>query len=123
MDRSVAEYIALQPEPFRSTLEEIRSIVYAIVPEATEAISYQVPCFKYLYHLVGIGVTQKHCSLYLMSTALAASLEKEGLEFSGTKATVHFSPYEPLPVALIKKIVRARVKENEERAKAKKLKH
>ena len=120
MVKTVAEYIALQPEPFRLKLEEMRAIVYAVVPEATEAISYQVPCFKYLYHLVGIGVTKGYCSLYLMSTTLAEQLKGEKLNFSGTKATLHFAPDEPLPVALIKKIVKARVKENEVRAKAKK---
>ena len=63
MDKTVTEYIAAQPEPFRSKLEEIRAIIYSIVPDATEAVSYQVPCFKYLYYQIGIGVTKKHCSI------------------------------------------------------------
>lgn len=120
MDKTVAEYIAEQPLPFRSKLEEIRAIIYSIVPEATEAVSYHVPCFKYLYYLIGIGVTKKHCSIYLMSYTLATSLKEEGYEFLGTKTTVHFPVNEPLPVSLIKKIVKTRVKENEEKAKAKK---
>jgi uncharacterized protein YdhG (YjbR/CyaY superfamily) len=113
MDKSVAEYIALQQEPFKSKLEEIRAVIYAIVPEATEAVSYGVPCFKYLYYLVGFGVTKKYCSLYLMSNAVAKILQEEGIEFLGTKTTAHFSPYEPLPLALIERVVRERVKENE----------
>jgi uncharacterized protein YdhG (YjbR/CyaY superfamily) len=120
MDKTVAEYIAEQPQPFRSKLEEIRAIIYSIVPEATESVSYHVPCFKYLYYLIGIGVTKKYCSIYLMSYTLATSLKEEGYEFLGTKTTVHFPVNEPLPVSIIKKIVKTRVKENEEKAKAKK---
>lgn len=123
MDKTVAGYIAEQPEPFRGMLEEIRAIIYSIVPDATEAVSYGVPCFKYLYYLVGIGVTKKYCSLYLMSNEVSKSLQEEGFTFLGTKTTVHFSVNEPLPLALIKKIVKARVKENEAKAKRKKLKN
>ena len=119
MAKTVAEYIAEQPQPFRAMLEEIRAIIYSVVPDATEAVSYGVPCFKYLYYLVGIGVAKKYCSLYVMSNEVATLLKEEGYEFLGTKTTVHFPVSEPLPAALIKKIVKERVKQNEVKAKKK----
>jgi uncharacterized protein YdhG (YjbR/CyaY superfamily) len=119
MDKTVAEYIAEQPQPFKGMLEEIRAIIYSVVPDATEAVSYGVPCFKYLYYLVGIGVTKKYCSLYLMSNEVAATLKEQGYKFLGTKTTVHFPVNEPLSITLIKKIVKERVKQNEAKAKRK----
>lgn len=115
---TTAEYIALQEEPFRSKLEELKTIILSVVPQATDAISYQIPCFTYFNHLVGIGVTKKHVSLYLMSTTIIDDLgiDPGEVNFMGTKSTIHFPPDKPLPKALIKKLVKARAKFNEERA-------
>lgn len=109
IDVSVAtidEYISLQPEEFRPMLAQLRSIVRSVIPEVGESISYQVPCFKYIYMLVGIGVSKKYCSFYTMSPSLikASKEDLKGIKVSGT--TIHFAPHEPLPVALIEKIVR-----------------
>ena len=114
------EYIAMQPEEFQPVLNRLRSIILSEAPQATESISYQVPCFKYLYMLVGIGVNKNYCSLYTMNPTLAKELKKEikGLKVSG--ATIHFPPGEPLPVELIKRIVATRMKQNESLALAKK---
>ncbi|SEW34957.1 Uncharacterized conserved protein YdhG, YjbR/CyaY-like superfamily, DUF1801 family [Chitinophaga sp. YR573] len=114
---TVLEYIAKQPEPFRSKLEELRALILSVAPDATESVSYKVPCFRYLYWLVGMGVTKKYCSLYIMGTAVTKKLKEEGVEVEGS--TIHFPPDKPLPVALIKRIVKDRMKENEARALAK----
>lgn len=113
------EYIAMLPVPFRATLEKLRALVQSIAPEAQEMISYQIPCFKYYYMLVGIGANKQYCSLYTMSPPLVAAMKAElkGVKVSG--ATIHFEPDAPLPIALIKKIVRARMQENKEKAMAK----
>ena len=118
--QNIDEYIALQPDEFKPMLHELRTIIKSIVPQATESISYMVPCFKYHYMLVGIGVTQKYCSLYPMSTGLTKKLKDElkGVKVSGT--TLHFKPDEPLPVDLIKRIVTLRMQENEQKAMLKK---
>jgi len=115
---SVDEYIGRQPEPFQESLREIRAIIQSEIPAAEERISYQIPCFKYLYMLVGFGVTKNACSLYTMNPDLVAKMKDElkGVKYSG--ATIHFPPGEPLPEMLIRKIVRTRVKENEEKAKS-----
>lgn len=114
---TVREYIANQQEPFRSKLEELRALILSVAPDATESVSYKVPCFRYLYWLVGMGVTKKYCSLYIMGTAVTKKLKEEGVEVEGS--TIHFPPDKPLPVALVKRIVKDRMKENEARALAK----
>jgi len=114
------EYIAMQPAEFQPGLNELRAIVKGLVPQATESISYQVPCFKYHYMLVGIGVNKNFVSLYTMSPPLVKKMKDElkGVKVSG--ATIHFAPGEPLPVKLVESIVKARVKENEAKAMLKK---
>jgi uncharacterized protein YdhG (YjbR/CyaY superfamily) len=114
--KTTDDYIALQPLEFRATLERLRAIIKSVVPEANEVISYQIPCFRYFYMLVGIGANKKYCSFYVMNPALLKEMKKElkGVMVSGS--TIHFAPGASLPVSLIKKIVRIRMKENKERA-------
>jgi uncharacterized protein YdhG (YjbR/CyaY superfamily) len=117
--KTTEEYIAMQQEPFRSKLEELKAIIMSAVPTATHQISYQIPCFKYHGFFIGIGVTKKHVSLYSMNTNLEndMGLTPGTLDFHGTKSTVHFPANKPLPKALIKKIVLFKAKQNEEKAK------
>lgn len=114
-------YIAAQSEQFRATLSELRAIVHEVVPGVQESISYMVPCFKHIYMLVGIGVSKKYCSFYIMSSSLPKKMkpELEGIR-SSSGTTLHFIPNEKLPIALLKKIIAARVNENELRAAKKK---
>ena len=118
--QSIDEYISRQSELFKSTLEEMRAIVHAAAPKAEETISYMIPTFRLHYALVGIGVNKKYCSFYLMSTALAKEMKAEFKGIKGTGTTLHFVPGEKLPVTLLKKIVKARIKENEVRLLTKK---
>lgn len=113
---SVDEYVTAQDPAFQPTLEELRAIIRAEVPEAEERIAYQVPAYKLHYMLVSFGVTKTACSFYTQSPGLVRRMKEElkGQRVSG--ATLHFPPGEPLPEELIRKIVRARVQENEERA-------
>jgi uncharacterized protein YdhG (YjbR/CyaY superfamily) len=113
---TIDDYIALQPEEFRPMLAQLRAIVLSIVPEAKESISYQVPCFKYIYMLVGIGVSKKYCSFYTMSPSLTKALKEDLKGFRVSGSTIHFVPQEPLPVPLIEKIIKARVKENRDKS-------
>ncbi len=118
--QNIDEYIAGQPEAFQPMLEEIRGLIKSVVPEAEELISYQIPSFKYKYMLVGFGATKKHCSLYLMSSRLAKEMKEELAEYSISGTTLHFDPNQRLPKTLIKKVVKARVKENLAKAKEEK---
>jgi uncharacterized protein YdhG (YjbR/CyaY superfamily) len=112
---SVEEYLAELPEPAGSTLRHLRAVILSVVPkEATEAISYGMPMFKFNGMLVGYAAFKKHCSLFPTGSGVLDRFEKELKGFRTSKGTIQFSPDEPLPDALVKKIVRARVKENRE---------
>lgn len=121
--RSIDEYIAMQKDEFKPMLENLRMIIRSASPKAEELISYQVPSFKFRYMLVGFGVNKKYVSLYTMSPPLVKAMKKDlkDVKLSGT--TLHFSPEEKLPVTLIKKIVKARIKENQARAEVREMKN
>jgi len=107
--KNVAEYLARVPEPARSALSKMRAAIRGAVPrEATETISYQIPAFKHKGILVWFAAFSDHCSLF-PTAALIEEFQKELKGFSTSKGTIHFPLNKPLPVALIKKIVKARV--------------
>jgi uncharacterized protein YdhG (YjbR/CyaY superfamily) len=108
--RSVDEYLAGVPEPARSTLNKMRAAIRsAAPPEATEIISYRMPAFKHKGVLVWFGAFSSHCSLF--PTAAVIEEFKDDLKgFSTSKGTIHFPTDKPLPAALVKKLVKARVR-------------
>ena len=112
----VEEYLARVPEPARTTLGRIRAAILSVVPEgATECISYGMPAFRYKGALVGYAAFPGHCGLYPMSPALMTELQPELAGYSTSKGTIRFPVDKPLPAALVKKIVKARVAGNEAR--------
>jgi uncharacterized protein YdhG (YjbR/CyaY superfamily) len=119
---TIDEYIIMQPDAFRPALEKLFTTIKSAAPQAEELISYQIPTFKYYYMLVGFGVNKKYCSFYTMSPTLVKAMKEELKTVKLSGATIHFSPDEKLPIELIRKIVKARMKENKELAKLKKVK-
>ena len=112
--RTVDEYLAGVPEPARSTLNEIRAVIRSVVPpEATEAISYRMPTFRYKGALLAFAAFSKHCSLFPMSLAVMAAFQNELKGFHTFKGTIHFPLDKPLPAALVKRLVKARIAEKE----------
>jgi uncharacterized protein YdhG (YjbR/CyaY superfamily) len=112
--KDVEEYLDGVPEPARSTLNKIRATIRsAAPPEATEAISYRIPTFKYKGPLLGYAAFPNHCSLYPMSTAVMEAFKNELTGFYTSKGTIHFPVDKPLPAALVKKLVKARIAEKE----------
>jgi uncharacterized protein YdhG (YjbR/CyaY superfamily) len=112
----VEEYLAKVPEPARSTLNKIRAVIRAAAPvEATEAISYGVPAFQYKGALIGFGASSNHCALYPMSPAVIVAFHDELKDFHTSKGTIRFPVDKPFPAALLKKLVKARIAENEQR--------
>ncbi len=109
----VDDYLAAVPEEARAALEKLRKTIQAAVPKATEVISYQIPTFKYHGALVGFGAFSKHCSFFIMSTAVMAAHRNELKSYDTAKATIHFAANKPLPAALVQKLVKARIAENE----------
>lgn len=119
--QSVDEYIALQDPDKQAVLEELRQLVRSLLPtSATEVISYQIPMYKYLGSLCGFSCYSKH---YSFTTANASTLELfredlKGFKFSPSAIQIPYGT--PLPVALLTRIIRKRIAENEALAMAKK---
>jgi len=109
--RTVDEYFAAVPEPARSALRQIREAIRSVVPpEATEIISYKIPAFKHKRVLVWYAVFANHCSLFPTASVIEA-FKDELNGFSTSKGTLHFPLDGPMPLELIKRLVRARVAE------------
>jgi uncharacterized protein YdhG (YjbR/CyaY superfamily) len=117
---TVDEYIATQLPDKQEMLEQIRSLIQSVVPNAEEGISYMLPTYKQNGHLVGFGVNKKGCSFYCMNPNIAEQLPDEFKKLKWSASTIHFTLDEKLPVTILKKIIRYRVKENGERAANKK---
>jgi uncharacterized protein YdhG (YjbR/CyaY superfamily) len=112
--RNVDEYLAGVPEPARSTLNKVRAAIRsAAPPDATEAITYRIPTFKYKGSLVAFAAFSNHCSLFPMSLAVMDAFKNELKGFYTSKGTIRFPVDKPLPAALVKKLVKARLAEKE----------
>ncbi len=107
--KNVDEYLAGIPESSRSTFNKMRvAIRSAVPPQATEVISYRIPAFKDKTVLVWFAAFSKHCSLF-PTAAVIEAFKDELKGFSTSKGTIHFPTGRPLPTALVKKLVKARV--------------
>jgi uncharacterized protein YdhG (YjbR/CyaY superfamily) len=112
--RNVDEYLAAVPEPARSTLRKVRAVIRSAVPaEATEAIAYGMPTFRYRGGLVGYAAFSGHCSFFPMSPAVIEAFQKDLKGYRTSKGTIQFAMDKPLPATLLKKLVKARLAEKE----------
>ena len=110
--KNVDEYIAQAPPDSQAALGQLRKAVKAAAPKATEVISYQMPIYKYGGRpLVGFAGYKKHYGFYLMSFAVMTAYDAEVKDYRSSKYTLQFPVAEPVPVALVKKLVKARVAE------------
>ena len=110
--KSVDDYIDSQPQSSKSVLHRVRSIIQKALPEAEEVISYQIPAYK----LNGRAVIyfagwREHYSLYPASGELKAAFKDELARYEVSKGTIRFPLSEPVPVKLIKRIIKFRAKE------------
>ncbi len=113
---SIDEYLEALNDDQRLALERLRKAIRAAAPRAEECLSYGLPAFRLDGKaLVAFGAAAKHCVFYPMSAATVAEHADELAEFGTSKGTIRFQPDKPLPVALIRKLVRARIAENLER--------
>jgi uncharacterized protein YdhG (YjbR/CyaY superfamily) len=114
--KSIDDYLAALPEDARAALANLRKTIKAAAPKATEVISYQIPAFKHHGLLVSFAAFKNHCSFYPMSPDVmrAHAADLKGYDIS--KGTIHFPADRPLPAALVRKLVKARIAENEKHA-------
>lgn len=111
---AVEAYLAKVPEPARSTLEKVRATIRSVVPtETIECLSYGMPAFRYKGALVAYAAFNDHCSFFPMQASLIDEMQEELKGYRTSKGTLQFPVDKPLPAALLKKMVKARVAENE----------
>jgi uncharacterized protein YdhG (YjbR/CyaY superfamily) len=117
----VDKYLAKVPHPARTTLQKIRAVIRSAAPrEATEAISYGIPAFKYNGMLVAYAAFANHCSFFPASGDLLKEFAEDLKGYPCSKGTIRFAVDKPLPAALVKKLVKARVAKNEAKLTANK---
>jgi uncharacterized protein YdhG (YjbR/CyaY superfamily) len=116
----IDRYLAGVPADQRRALEDLRRAVRAAAPRAEECISYGMPAFRLDGKaLVYFSAWKSHCSFFPGSSTVVAAHERELAGRSTSKGTIHFSPEDPLPAALVRKIVRFRIAEHAAARKAK----
>jgi uncharacterized protein YdhG (YjbR/CyaY superfamily) len=109
----VDEYLAAVPEDVRASLVKLRITIKAAAPKATEVISYQIPAYKHCGLLVGFAASKSHCTFHVMSMGVTRAHADELRGYQLGKASVRFTPDKPVPAALVRKLVKARLRENE----------
>ena len=113
---SIDEYIAQFPEDIQQKLQEIRAVIHAAAPDATEKISYQMPTFYLRGNLVHFAAFKHHIGFYPVPSGIAA-FEAELAPYKRSKGAVQFPLDEPIPTELIGRIVQFRVAENLQKKK------
>ncbi len=112
---TIDEYLAVLSPDKRAALQKLRKTIRAAAPRAEECISYQIAAFRLDGMLVGFGAAAKHCAFYLMSASTLKKFENDLEGYDLSKGTIRFQADKPLPVALVRKLVKARLAENRAR--------
>jgi uncharacterized protein YdhG (YjbR/CyaY superfamily) len=113
--KTIDEYLAALNDDQRAALERLRKIIRAAAPNAEECVSYQLPAFRLNGMLVAFGATATHCAFYPMSSSTVADFKDALKSYDTSKGTIRFQPARPLPSSLVRKLVKARIAENESR--------
>lgn len=117
---TIDEYLAAVTDEQRVALEKLRKTIRAAAPQAEECISYGLAAFRQNGMLVGFGATPNHCAFYLMSGSMVDEFADELERYDTSKGTIRFQPNRPLPATLVRKLVKARLAENEAKHASKK---
>lgn len=114
---SIDAYLAGVEEPARTTLQRLREQIRKLAPGATERISYGIPTFHAHGHgLVGFGAAKAHVSLYPMSGSVLNQFDASVNKYRTSKSTLQFPLEGPVPLTVVRKVVKARLAENAARA-------
>jgi uncharacterized protein YdhG (YjbR/CyaY superfamily) len=119
--KTIDDYIAGFPPDVQDTLENIRRTIREAAPEANETINYQMPTFTLYGNLVHFAAHQKHIGFYPTPSGIE-KFKDELSAYKGAKGSVQFPLEQPMPYDLIRRMVQFRVKENLEKAEAKRKK-
>jgi uncharacterized protein YdhG (YjbR/CyaY superfamily) len=117
--QNIDEYIATFPKNIQKKLQEVRQAITKAVPEAVETIKYDIPTFTLNGNLISFGAWKNHIGLYPVPRRVE-EFNKELSAYDGAKSTIKFSFDNPLPLALIAKIVKFNAKRNLKKEEPKK---
>jgi uncharacterized protein YdhG (YjbR/CyaY superfamily) len=109
---AVDAYIAAAPKAVQPKLREVRGAILAVAPDAAESISYRMPYYSYKGRLAWFGLQRNHIGLYLRPPVIVEH-KKELADYATTKSAVHLPLDKRIPVGLVKKLVKARLRKNE----------
>jgi uncharacterized protein YdhG (YjbR/CyaY superfamily) len=116
----IDQYLASLPDDVRAALGRLRSVIRAAAPGAVEAISYSLPAFKYKDRpLVSYAASKNHMGFYVMSPTVIENMRDELSGYDTSKGTIRFTAGKQLPAALVKRLVKARVRETDALSKMK----
>ncbi|MBI4626275.1 MAG: DUF1801 domain-containing protein [Verrucomicrobia bacterium] len=112
--KTIDEYLAALDADKRAALEKLRQAIRNVAPKAEERISYGLAAFRMNGRmLVALGATANHCAFYLVSSSTVAAHQNELKDYDTSKGTIRFQADHPLPAALVRKLVKARIAEND----------
>jgi uncharacterized protein YdhG (YjbR/CyaY superfamily) len=112
--QTIDEYHASQPAEAVARMQQIRDLIHQIVPDVEEAISYQIPCFKYKGYLIYYCAFAKHITISnLWSAAFLVHFDADLKGYKVSKSAIQLPHDKPLPVDLLARIVAFRMAENE----------
>ncbi|MBO9702348.1 MAG: DUF1801 domain-containing protein [Sporocytophaga sp.] len=121
--KTIDEYQAGFPLEIQERMQTIRQIIHKVVPEVEEAISYQIPCFKYNGYLIYYAAFPNHISLSNpFSAEFLKEFESDLKNYKVSKAVIQLPNNDGLPVDMITKMIEFRKQENEQKLKTKKKK-
>ena len=110
--RTVDEYLTSVNPNQRRALQQLRKAIHAVAPKTEERISYGIPAFRLSGgSVVFFGAWANHCSFYPGSSKTLKNFQSDLKGFQVSKGTIRFSSDNPLPTALVKKLVKARIAE------------
>jgi uncharacterized protein YdhG (YjbR/CyaY superfamily) len=113
----IDDYLRTVPEDRRRSLEDFRAKIRSVVPEAEECISYRIPAFRLHGAIVaGFHATKKGCSYFPFSGSTLKTVARFVRAYDQTKSALHFAPDKPLPITLVRRLIKARMAEIEERS-------
>jgi uncharacterized protein YdhG (YjbR/CyaY superfamily) len=113
---TIDEYLKSVPGDRRRALQDLRAKIRAVVPDAEECISYRIPAFRLNGIVVaGFCATSKGCSYFPFSGSTLKTLARDLGHYDQTKSSLHLSAEKPLSAALVRKLIRTRMKETKNR--------
>jgi uncharacterized protein YdhG (YjbR/CyaY superfamily) len=111
---TIDQYLSTLSTDKRAALENLRKTIHAAAPGVEECISYSLPAFRLKGRLVaGFGASANHCAYYPMSGSIVKAHKEELTKYDTSKGTIRFQPDKPLPMSLVRKLVKARIAEDE----------